>query len=341
MVTPSGSDAPRPLHRRVVARLAGVSVWVILGVGFALGLLVQSVGGPWWLAFLCYLMAGLLPVLLQAVSTDDTAADISNRERAVYTLAVLRWAVTPWGVLAQLRQLWGQVVAYARYRGAMPNTVRGAPKTTLSLPFDGEWTVMNGGVAKATSHSWEILSQRYAYDFAVTDADGESHAGDGASLADYYAFGREIRAPAAGTVVAVRDRLRDYPKPGSLWLEWRTGNVAGNHVTIEHADGEYSFLAHLKAGSTTVEPGDSVEAGDVVGRCGNSGHSTEPHLHYQLQDAASFWTAAGLPPRFTGVDVERDSESEEERSDADSRPSEPAAGTYLVAGDRVSRRTAE
>lgn len=132
---------------------------------------------------------------------------------------------------------------------------------------------------------------------------------------------------------AVSDGRRDYPHPGSAWLEWRTWAIAGNHVTIEHADGEYSVLAHLQEGSTTVAEGDSVAAGDVIGKCGNSGHSTEPHLHYQLQDGPNFWTAAGLVPRFAGVDVERyvATASEEGPYAATASGEE----SYLVAGDCV------
>jgi murein DD-endopeptidase MepM/ murein hydrolase activator NlpD len=203
----------------------------------------------------------------------------------------------------------------------------------LSLPFDGAWTTVNGGVTRASSHSWEIVSQRYAYDFVVTDEDGDTHAGEGERLADYYAFGRPMRAPADGTVVETRGDLRDYPDPGSGWIEWRTWEIAGNHVVIEHADGEYSLLAHLREGSLTVEPGETVRRGDVVGECGNSGISTEPHLHYQLQDSRSFWLAAGLVPRFDGVRIDRDDDRR-----AGHEPYGPAADgpTHLRAGDRVA-----
>lgn len=329
---------PEPsLTRRFLVRLAGISVWLYLAAGFALGALTQYLDGPWWLAFCFYLLGGVLPIVLQTVPAEETAAtaefELTNRERAIYLYSVFRWAITPWGIYTQLRQLGGQVAAAARYRDGAPSIDRHVPATALRLPFDGEWTVVNGGVTEATSHSWEILSQRYAYDFVVTDEDGNSHAGDGDDLADYYAYGRPIHAPADGTVVAVSDGRRDYPHPGSAWLEWRTWDIAGNHVTIEHADGEYSFLAHLLEGSTTVAAGDSVTAGDVIGKCGNSGHSTEPHLHYQLQDGPSFWTAASLVPRFAGVDVEREDTTANEDGPYAAAPS--SEGTYLVAGDLV------
>ncbi|WP_266081979.1 M23 family metallopeptidase [Haladaptatus caseinilyticus] len=304
-----------------------------MGFWFTLGGLSHYLGGPWWLGFLCFLLAGILPIVLQTVSIeeDDTEYEITNRERAVYVLSVLSWSVTPWGVLTQILQLGGQLVAYARYRGGKPSPEIHTPETALNLPFDGEWTVVNGGITKDTSHSWEILSQRYAYDFVITDEDGNTHTDNGEELDDYYAFGKPIRAPADGTVVAVSDRRRDFPHPESARIEWRTWDIAGNHVTIEHEAGEFSFLAHLKAGSTTVSEDDSVTTGDVIGQCGNSGHSTEPHLHYQLQDTKNFWTAAGLVPRFIDVDIDRDDEkavSYEPTHDSNE-------GVYLFASDRV------
>jgi len=327
-----------PLHRRALERLAGVNMWVILGVGFALGLTVNHLDGPRWLAFLCYLGGGLLPILLSTVSTGEEGYEheMTNRERAVYLLGVLRWSFTPWGILTQLLQIGGQLVAYARYRGDVPNTERHSPETALRLPVEGEWTVVNGGVTPETSHSWGIYSQRYAYDFVMTDDDGETHEGAGDELGDYYAFGEPVVAPADGTVVDVSDRRRDYPGVGTALVEWRTWDIAGNHVTIKHAAGEYSFLAHLQRGSTAVSEGDDVKAGDVVGRCGNSGHSSEPHLHYQLQDTPNFWFAAGLAPRFGDVGIERDGghPGEGPYADRDGKPE-----TYLWAGDRVRQES--
>lgn len=334
------TERTRSLPRRVLERLAGVNMWLVVGAGFALGFTVNHFNGPWWLAFLCYLGGGLLPILLSTVSSDedDFEYEITNRERAVYLLGVLRWAFTPWGIFTQILQLGGQGAAYVRYRGDLPSTERHTPETELRLPVGGEWRVVNGGVTPDTSHSWDIFSQRYAYDFLRTDDDGETHAGSRNKLEDYYAYGEPVVAPADGTVVDVSDRRRDYPGVGTALVEWRTWDIAGNHITIEHADGEYSFLAHLQAGSMAVSEGQEVVAGDVIGRCGNSGHSSEPHLHYQLQDTPDFWTAAGLAPRFHGVDIERDDRKAAERAVYADR--EGGDGVYLWAGDRVRQRPA-
>jgi murein DD-endopeptidase MepM/ murein hydrolase activator NlpD len=71
-------------------------------------------------------------------------------------------------------------------------------------------------------------------------------------------------------------------------------------VLIQHADGEYCLLAHLKRGSVRVKAGQAVKRGEEVGRCGHSGISTEPHLHFQFQNGTSFYFNSGLPVKFSG-----------------------------------------
>ena len=80
--------------------------------------------------------------------------------------------------------------------------------------------------------------------------------------------------------------------------------VLGNHVVIDTEDGAHAVLAHLQRGSVTVTPGQLVHCGEVIARCGNSGNSSEPHVHFQLQDHRWPLVAAGLPFAFTGVDLE-------------------------------------
>lgn len=72
----------------------------------------------------------------------------------------------------------------------------------------------------------------------------------------------------------------------------------GNHVILDHENGEYSFLAHFKKATVAVKPGQSVKTGDRLGLCGNSGNSTEPHLHYHLQTTPDFGAGDGLPIQF-------------------------------------------
>ena len=171
-------------------------------------------------------------------------------------------------------------------------------RTEFRLPLVGRWLVANGGTTRQTSHSWDIVTQRYAYDFLMVDGAGRTHVGTGNRLEDYHAYGRPVVAPAGGRVVRVVDGIRDAPRVGTGWVDWRSPDIAGNSITIEHEPGEYSLLAHLMPGSPTVRPEDPVLRGQPVARVGNSGRSTEPHLHFQVQGGRSMTTSVGLIPRF-------------------------------------------
>ena len=151
------------------------------------------------------------------------------------------------------------------------------PKARYRLPFEGEWLVFWGGRMVAQNYHASVPNQRFAYDLVVVGADGATHRGDGKQLTDSLCWGLAILAPADGKVVTARDGLDDQAI-GTM----DPGHPEGNHVVIEHAPGEYSLLAHLQKGSVQVKPGDAVKAGQVLARCGNSGNTSEPHLHVQL-----------------------------------------------------------
>ena len=78
-------------------------------------------------------------------------------------------------------------------------------------------------------------------------------------------------------------------------------DLRGNYLLLQHSPREYSLLAHLKPGSLLVRQGESVRQGQPVAACGNSGNSSEPHLHFQLQDTPDFYTSAGLPIPFSSL----------------------------------------
>ncbi|MCS6846111.1 MAG: M23 family metallopeptidase [Anaerolineae bacterium] len=239
---------------------------------------------------------------------------------ASYMLAFLN----PIQLVQMVMQGFGQLVALVRTRGAPPDTTY-AQKTRYTLPVRGEWFVYNGGVTPETSHSWDVVAQRYAYDFVITDASLMRHRGDGNVLEDYFCYGSEVLSPADGEVISVRDGIRDAPRPGSGWLDFLALDFRGNHVVIKHAEGEYSFLAHLIPGSICMRKGDRVQRGAVIGRCGNSSHSTEPHLHFHVQDHANVWITAGVPVKFDSVVI----------ADA------PQPPIHLVRGTHVSPRACE
>jgi len=149
-------------------------------------------------------------------------------------------------------------------------------KPVLQLPFFGTWFVSQG-IDGGETHKGSLA---HAWDFMVRDERGRTFAAPGYRLADYRAFGLQVAAPAPGKVVAIENGVPDNP-PGRLNREQNWGN----YVIIEHSFFEYSILAHLQHGSVRVRTGERVSAGAVIGACGNSGYSGQPHLHYQLQNA--------------------------------------------------------
>jgi len=165
-------------------------------------------------------------------------------------------------------------------------------KTKLFLPFDGEWYVFWGGRTVGQNRHAKVQCQRFAYDFLVL-RQGKSSGGSGEANTDYYCFGLPVYAPGDGTVVQAEDDVPDN-LPGIL----NARQLLGNHVILDHGNGEFSFLVHLKGGSVRVRTGDRVHAGDMIGECGNSGHSSEAHLHYHLQTAPVLAAGEGLPAQF-------------------------------------------
>lgn len=165
-------------------------------------------------------------------------------------------------------------------------------RTELRLPFEGEWTVVWGGRTLEVNYHTAYPDQRFAYDILATK-DGATHTGEGKQNADYFCFGRPILAPAAGKVVVAVDGVEDNV-PG----EMNPRQAAGNHVILDHGNGEYSLLAHFQKGSLAVEAGAQVVPGQRLGLCGNSGNSTEPHLHFHLQTTGVFGKGDGLPAPF-------------------------------------------
>lgn len=168
------------------------------------------------------------------------------------------------------------------------------PKARFTLPFRDEWLVFWGGRTLGENYHAATRSQRFAHDLVMV-SDGKTHAGDGKALTDYYCYGKPILAPADGIVVTAIDSLPDQAIGSRDPLR-----AAGNHVVIDHGNHEYSLLAHLQPHSLKVKAGQKVRRGDVLGLAGNSGNTSEPHLHVHLMNARSMDDADGLPMPFDG-----------------------------------------
>jgi hypothetical protein len=177
--------------------------------------------------------------------------------------------------------------------------------TELSLPCKGKWLVFWGGDTAAINHHHDVPAQRFAFDLLGVDATGKTHRGDGSKNEDYFCFGRDVVAPADGIVVEAIDGVRDNA-PGSM----NSYCLVGNCVVIQHHSNEVSVLAHFQRGSVVVKAGEQVKRGQLLGKCGNSGNSSEPHLHYQLQNSPIFQDALGIKCFFQKVVLTKDGKTE-------------------------------
>lgn len=145
----------------------------------------------------------------------------------------------------------------------------------IKLPFLGTWTVSQAHDGSHT-HKNEF---RHAWDFVICDTENKQYMGSGDFPTDYYCYDKMVLAPADGTVEMVLDRI-----PDNIVGEVNLKDNWGNTVIIKHEDQLYTSMSHLKEGSIKVKEGDSVKEGDELGRCGNSGRSPYPHLHFQVQE---------------------------------------------------------
>ncbi|WP_257351408.1 peptidoglycan DD-metalloendopeptidase family protein [Pseudalkalibacillus decolorationis] len=160
------------------------------------------------------------------------------------------------------------------------------------MPIKQEWNVVWGGTNHLINYHYLSPEQRYAYDLVIKK-NGSSYHGNPLKNKHYYAFGQEVAAPANGKVIKVVEDVEDNT-PG----EMNADQPLGNHVVIEHDDGEYSLLAHFKQHSISVEPGDQVEQGDLLGLCGNSGNSSEAHIHFQVMDGPDVFEGQSIRIQF-------------------------------------------
>jgi hypothetical protein len=162
----------------------------------------------------------------------------------------------------------------------------------LELPFNDDWFVNWGGRTKEENYHASLVDQRFAID-VVQIENGSTFVGNGAQNEDYYCFGDTLYAPESGQIVEMEKSVGENI-PG----ETNTDQLFGNYVIIDHGSAEFSVLAHFMKNSIIVNVRDLVAKGQVIGLSGNSGNSTEPHLHYHLQNKPSIGQGEGLPAQF-------------------------------------------
>lgn len=186
----------------------------------------------------------------------------------------------------------------------------------LDFPFTGRWLVQNSPADRVPSHGTTMFATSFSIDFVPVDGAGRSAAFTLGSMFrseppdNFIGYGRPVIAPTDGTVMTVHDSEPDHPayrglpslgyaltQRGRAAAGWRA--LAGNHVMIRSPGGIVA-LCHLQRGSVQVRPGQEVRTGQDMGRCGNSGNSTEPHLHIQAIDGPDIERACARRISFRG-----------------------------------------
>lgn len=175
----------------------------------------------------------------------------------------------------------------------------------------GPWLAANGPL-NSSGHRRALISingtpniaQRFAIDYVKLDDRNSTHQGDSLNNASYFAEGNDALAVVAGRVVAIKDGIpENVPGINSRAVPITLETVGGNHVILDIGGGHYAFYAHFKPGSLRVKIGDQVKRGQVLGLVGNSGNSTEPHLHFHISDGNSPLGSEGIPYVYDSFEI--------------------------------------
>ncbi|HUE73011.1 MAG TPA: M23 family metallopeptidase [Pirellulaceae bacterium] len=229
----------------------------------------------------CWRIAALL-LLVLAVGWSLFRRPFWNRWRLAGLILIVALALSP--------------LAFRHYPSSHTGEVS---EVRFRLPLDGPITVGWGGDRLRGNYHVSYPAQRWAYDLLVAK-EGKTYSGDGTKYEDYYCYGMPVLSPADGEVVAVLDGMRDTPleSPGVVLPP------GGNQIVIKVAPRQYLFLCHLQRGTISVLEKDQVTQGQVLARVGNSGNTSEPHLHIHLQDTPDMSFGEGIPLYFSNYRVD-------------------------------------
>ncbi|MEU1345509.1 M23 family metallopeptidase [Streptomyces sp. NPDC005795] len=210
------------------------------------------------------------------------------------------------------------------------------PAVEVEPPVSGRWTALNSPADKVPSHGIHGYGQTYAIDIVAEPGPEPGPEGErGPSRPKFRrlwpvalrndrfpGFGAPLLAVADGTVVYAAHGRRDHLSRNSLpalvylmVLEASVrdvlgpGSIVGNHLVLDLGNGTYAMYAHLRRGSLRVGVGETVRAGQQLAECGNSGNSTEPHVHFQLMDDPDLDVAIGVPFTWRGIGVPANGET--------------------------------
>src|ERR1700722_1344246 len=188
----------------------------------------------------------------------------------------------------------------------------GRGPVAISSPLRGDHWLAGNGPSSTSGHRRALIpidghaaiAQRFAIDWVRIRDEGKTFQGDEKDNKNYYAYGSDALAVADGVVTEVKDGIpENIPGRDSRAVPITLETVGGNHVILDIGGGHFAFYAHLQPGFLRVKLGDKVRRGQVVGLVGNSGNSTEPHLHFHVEDGSSPLGAEGLPYSLASFEV--------------------------------------
>ena len=193
-----------------------------------------------------------------------------------------------------------------------PLTVSGEKPIVVAPPLRGEWIAGDSvnnrpdaahrrAVLIDDGHAW--LSQRYAIDwvqYRTVDGVRTTWKGKEDRNESYFCYDQPIYSVADGKVVDMSDGApENVPHSGQYAIPIDFNNAAGNHAVVEIAPHRFVLYAHMRPGTVRVKVGDRVHTGEILGHVGNTGSSTEPHLHMHIDDQSSFLGGNGVPYEFS------------------------------------------
>lgn len=168
------------------------------------------------------------------------------------------------------------------------------------LPFEGRWFVMAGGDTINVNHHMRAPSQWFGCDFMKVGGVSNRAVtkGRAATVEDFYSWGAKVLSPVNGVVRTAHDGEPDNPLGKK-----DPKNAFGNYVVIEAGETEFVYLAHFQKGTVAVKKGDKVKAGQLLGKCGNSGNTDGPHIHMHVQNQLKPYSGVGKNITFQKINV--------------------------------------
>ena len=247
--------------------------------GFNFALISMAIGGVFLVPSIRSYVVATLAVGTSALMIDALQVILSGYSVPIYTLPFnlvtlsFLYAARSAGYPELVWQMGSTPEETLDASLARRNRFHGEVRT-IRLPFFGTWTVWQGFNDQWTHKGpW-----RYAYDFVITDEEGRTYSGEGGELSEFFCYRKPVLSPIRGRVVHVENDL-----PDNLIGQYDEDHNWGNYLVIHDPRGFHVEISHFATGSIRVKPGDWVVPGMVLGLCGNSGYSPQPHIHVQVQ----------------------------------------------------------